>query len=294
MNWLWLLPAVLAITLLITFFPVFSRRGHQPLHAGLEGDPRAALEDQRELLLRQLKEIELDSQAGSVTSEGALALRSSLEQELAQLLTQLDATPNLPPPASEAPSNRSLDIAVTVAVMLVILVLSGGGYWYLGTPVAPQSTGHGPQGAAGDLRQMVEGLAQRLKNEPDNLDGWLRLGRSYAFLNRLPEALAAYNHVLSRDPSNEDAAVAVAALQIRSQDGEAVRAGMEMFESILLKNPNQPDALWYSGINALNKGDTLRALTLWKKLRGILPPNSQGRTTVEEAIQEVEAGGTGK
>lgn len=290
MAWLWYLPLILTATLVVTFYPLLTRKGHQPLHAGLEGDPRCQLEDQRELLLRQLKEVEYDTATGALRGENVAALRAGLEQELARVLDGLEKPANETVATTPVTvTNRGVDVASGIAVVLAVTLMASGVYWYLGVPVAPQSTGHGPQGAAGELSAMVEGLAQRLRNEPDNLEGWLRLGRSYAVMNRLPEAMAAYTHILSRQPDNVDAAVAIAALQVRSQDGEAVRQGLEMFESILAKHPEQPDALWYTGIKAFDSGDTSRALALWQKLRDLLPPGSKGRQTVEEAINEAQS-----
>lgn len=42
------------------------------------------------------------------------------------------------------------------------------------------------------VRSMVSGLADRLKDEPDDLDGWLRLGRAYVVLGDRDAALGAY------------------------------------------------------------------------------------------------------
>lgn len=42
------------------------------------------------------------------------------------------------------------------------------------------------------ISSMVEGLAERLKDEPDDLEGWLKLGRAYLVLGKQQEALDAY------------------------------------------------------------------------------------------------------
>ena len=39
---------------------------------------------------------------------------------------------------------------------------------------------------------MVEGLAQKLKANPDDGEGWVMLGRSYRVLGRFDAAVAAY------------------------------------------------------------------------------------------------------
>lgn len=291
MNWLWYLPLLLAATLSVTFYPLFTRKGNHPLPVGLEGDPRCQLEDQREMLLRQLKEMEYDTAAALLATDDTQASRTLLEQELALVLAKLDAAPSKSAVTAAPPTGggRGMDIASGVAIMMMVTLIAGGLYWFLGTPVMPQSAGHGAQGAAGELQAMMDGLAQRLRNEPDNVKDWLHLARSYAVMNQLPEAIAAYTHVLSRQPDNEDAMVALAALQVRSQTPEAVAAGMAVFAKILAKNPDQPDALWYSGFTAYSSGDHARALTLWQHLRDLMPIGSRERQSVEEAIREAQS-----
>ena len=50
------------------------------------------------------------------------------------------------------------------------------------------------------VEQMVETLAKKLESEPDNLEGWVMLGRSYRFLGRFDEAAAVYERLAARTP----------------------------------------------------------------------------------------------
>lgn len=52
------------------------------------------------------------------------------------------------------------------------------------------------------INGMVEGLAARLEANPDDVDGWRRLGRAYAVLGDNENAAAAYREVLARDPND--------------------------------------------------------------------------------------------
>jgi cytochrome c-type biogenesis protein CcmH len=71
--------------------------------------------------------------------------------------------------------------------------------------------------SAGDRGAMIEGmvqrLADRLKQNPDDLDGWLRLGRAYQVLGRTKDAVDAYTQALRLDPANDAAKHALAALK---------------------------------------------------------------------------------
>lgn len=89
------------------------------------------------------------------------------------------------------------------------------------TPAAPGPSADQVEAARemseGDRGAMIEGmvqrLADRLKENPDDLDGWLRLGRAYAVLGRKEEAVRAFGQALRIDPSNPVAKDALAALK---------------------------------------------------------------------------------
>ena len=56
------------------------------------------------------------------------------------------------------------------------------------------------------IRSMVERLATRLEDEPDDLDGWMRLGNAYSVLGDTAPAIAAFEHaeiLLSEVPGDD-------------------------------------------------------------------------------------------
>ena len=55
-------------------------------------------------------------------------------------------------------------------------------------------TGSAADSSLGSVASMVEGLAARLENEPDDADGWILLARSYIHIDRPADALDAYEH----------------------------------------------------------------------------------------------------
>lgn len=70
-----------------------------------------------------------------------------------------------------------------------------------------------PEDRSAMIEGMVQRLADRLKETPDDLEGWLRLGRAYTVLQRTDEAAAAYQQALRIDPANVQAKDALAALK---------------------------------------------------------------------------------
>jgi cytochrome c-type biogenesis protein CcmH len=55
------------------------------------------------------------------------------------------------------------------------------------------------------IKSMVQRLADRLQQDPKDVDGWMRLGRAYAVLGERDKSLDAYRHASEADPSREDA-----------------------------------------------------------------------------------------
>lgn len=288
---IWTLPILLILTMAVVFRPLFSRHGNRPLPQGLEDDPRAELEQQRELLLRQLKAWQLE---GLEDTENA-SVQAGMERELADILTRLDLLESLPIPAPvqafEAVRNP-VDMAFGIATFALLATLAGGLYLGLGTPVIhppdPASASPSQEAQEQAMLTMVENLAQRLEKEPDNIPGWMRLARSWTVLGHPDGAVKAYTHVLSRQSDNLDAAVGLAELQVQSGALEQIKLGAASFTKILEKNPDRPEALWSLGVVAARSGDAPRAVKLWQRLLPLLPEGAESRTMVKKAIQKAQ------
>ncbi len=286
MSWLWTLPAILTMALIGVFYPVFTRRGNLPLPLGLEGDPRGDLSAQRDGILLQLKEMELETTHPDTET---LTIRTQLEAELAQILTRLDTLGPLPIPnsATSEGGRNPLDISIGFTIMLLIGLLSSGLYLMMGTTeeIEPATA---QQVLPDEFIAMVEQSAIKLQATPDDLAGWGRLARSYTVLNQPDKAMAAYAHILSRKPDEIDAAVGLSELQMQSDNAQLHAEAITRFEAILAQDPNRPEPLWFLGGAALRDGHREKALQLWQRLKPLLTPGSAAFKTVEQAIEQVE------
>ena len=294
MAWIWTLPVLLTVTLAVVFQPLFGRQGQRSLPQGLEGDPWTELTQQRDRLLRQLKEWQLEEGRGT----GEAGDEAGMERELAAVLARLDQLGAAPRPDTAGPSpgregRDPVDMGFATAVVVLLVALSVGLYLHLGQWALPTA----PTGAASSMadvpseekiRAAVTRLAQRLQQEPDNIAGWLHLARSQATLGNLQKAVQAYTHILTRQGDNIEAAVGLAELQIRSGVDSQIKQGLASLEAVLANNPTQPDALWLIGAVAARSGDLTRAVELWQQLLPLLPEASEARSVVEMAIQEAE------
>ncbi|MBF0293575.1 MAG: tetratricopeptide repeat protein [Magnetococcales bacterium] len=284
MNWIWFLPVILVVVLAGVFYPVFSRRGGGPLPIGLEGDPGVELAAERDALLVQIKDLETTADG----DEESMAARAAMERELAAVLTRLDQLAAAPHTREMVIVPRNpLQISIALSLMLLIGVLTAGSYLVLGTTEkiepAAQAEAFPPEFVA-----MVEQSARKLRDTPDDLQGWLRLARSYVVLSRPAEAMAAYAMILSRHPGTMDAVVGLAELEVQSDDPRVQEEGVKRFQGVLASAPDRPEALWVLGGVAMRSGDRATALAHWKRLQPLLQSGTSARRTVDQAIREAE------
>lgn len=184
-------------------------------------------------------------------------------------------------------------LAVLLAVLVPVAVFSL--YALLGTPDA--ITGKpvvksSPEGehalSAEQISAMVERLALRLQENPNDGQGWLMLGRSYAVLGRYPESAAAFGRALSMLPPDAqhyaDFADIVAMAQGKRLTGEPeklVRRSLEI-------DPNNIKALALSGTIAFDGQNYQLAIREWQKVVALVPEGSPVAAGIQGSIRDAE------
>ena len=149
------------------------------------------------------------------------------------------------------------------------------------------------QAAAGpDVAAMVAKLEKHLQDEPDDLKGWLMLGRSYIALNRLDDALVAYDHARRLDAKSPEAAMGLGEAMSLRAGGEITPPAAQLFEEALSEAPGNPQALLYGGFAAASRGDRALARSRWETLKGMHPP-PQIVQMLDARIAELGAPGSG-
>lgn len=146
------------------------------------------------------------------------------------------------------------------------------------------------------IRSMVGRLAAKQESDPNNFDGWMRLGRAYAVLKEQDKAAAAYAKAQALRPDDLSVPESeVEALLADYKPGEAMPARVvDLLRRINAKDPKQPMALWYLGLAAAQSGHADEAKQRWHALAEQLPKESNDRRMVEAAIATLSNGGSGK
>lgn len=141
---------------------------------------------------------------------------------------------------------------------------------------------------AANMEEAVAGLEAKLKQNPDNLQGWLMLGRSYLAISRYPRAVDAYQQAYDLSKGQDvDAVIGLGeALALTDEASLTGRAG-QLFDAALEKAPNHPKALWYGGVAALRAGDLRLGRDRLQMLLAQNPPD-EIRNVLARQIQDLD------
>jgi cytochrome c-type biogenesis protein CcmH len=123
-----------------------------------------------------------------------------------------------------------------------------------------------------DVLAMVAKLEQRMHDQPNDIAGWLMLGRSYVALDRLDDAILAYDHAHRLDANNVDAMLGLGEAVSLRAGGDITPAAAQLFEQAVASAPENPKALLYGGFAAAVRGDRATARSRWQALKDLHPP----------------------
>jgi len=269
----WLLAALMTVfALAIVLVPML--RGHS-------GAGPSALEANLAVLRGQRREIESDVANGVLPAserDGALAeLVERAREDLA------------PQEGPAAPASRPWIAVATVAVALPAIAF--GIYAWLGAPGSldlPARTHENAQHLDdAQVEAMVENLARKVRERPDDARGWALLARSYAALGRFDDSADAYKHLselLPDDPSVlADYADALGMAQGRSLAGKPT----ELVKKALSIDPHHRKSLALAGTAAMDAGDFAGALQYWQALAVQLEPGSSDEQEMTALLDEL-------
>jgi cytochrome c-type biogenesis protein CcmH len=192
--------------------------------------------------------------------------------------------------AVAVPVLRDRQSRVTGALAAVLVAGAAAGLYPLWStwnwnppPTAAQSP---------DVLAMVDKLEKHLRDEPNDLTGWLMLGRSYLALEKIDEGILAYDHAHRLDANNADASLGLGEAMSLRAGGEIPPPAAALFEDALRTAPNNPKALLYSGFAAAARGDNATARARWQALKDMHPPE-QIEKMLDARIAELGAPGAG-
>ncbi len=133
------------------------------------------------------------------------------------------------------------------------------------------------------VEKMIVSLAERLKNNSDDVDGWRLLGQSYMALENYPEARSAFREAWARTPvADDELKLALGEAEVLSNQESLTGEIGSLFEEVLESQPMNPRALWYGGLVALATEREGLARQRWADLLTLNPPEEVARVIREQ------------
>lgn len=235
------------------------------------------------VLRAQRSEIDADVAHGTLSAEAR-------EEALAELVGRAHEDLGAPGAPAAVPATKPWLAAGSVAVLLPIVVF--GVYLATGKPGAAGSLVFARGNAQVDEKQivgMVESLASKVRDRPNDVRGWALLARSMAALGRYKEAAEAYERVAQLVPNDADVladhADVLAMAQDRSLKGRPRQLALQALEI----DPKHEKALALAATAAMDERDFATALMYWERLAAVVAPGSEDDKQVREIIAELRA-----
>ncbi len=177
-------------------------------------------------------------------------------------------------------NNVFITVAMTIFLPVVVIVLyqqvSTGEF--VNDVVEQQALASMPQ----SLENSIAMLEEKLKDKPDNVEGWKMLGQSYFVMQRYSSAKDAYIKALNLvNQSDPELLVLTAEASAFSNNELFADYEKSLLRKALSINPRNERALWYSGYAAYASADYPGAVQYWQSLLQLVPAE---RPEVKESL----------
>lgn len=162
------------------------------------------------------------------------------------------------PPLWRGARRSAFAVALVLPLAAVLL------YWQIGNRLA-FDTAH--LNAAPTLDQQVDALAVQMRMHPDNLEGWVLLGRSRKEQQRYADALAAYKQAARLAPGDAGLMVEIAETTTLDDPNHRIQGdALKLLQQAQRIDPRNQRALWFLGIAAYQQQHYAEAAATWEPL----------------------------
>lgn len=229
----------------------------------------------------QLARLKVDHNEGALSTSHYQAAVRELEMRVLEEASEAETV---------STSNR-LPRKTIVAVCVLLPLMAAALYVTLGEPNSLDGYERQNRTAGKEVEQMVSGLVDKLKKDPNNPKGWAMLARSYKVMGRPIEAEKAYE--AAGDYIAHDAQLLADYADVAASNANGNFSGKpkRLIEQALAIDPNNVMALWLSGTISFNEDRFSEAVTTWERLQDLLDPDSDDARVLTSSIEEARAKG---
>ncbi len=279
MIWFWIIAGLLVLAALIALL--------KPL---LRATPESADEAESVLAVfrRQLTNLDTEIAQGRLTTDEAAAVRAEITRRMLSAADQETENSRLAVLGSAATSWR-IGVAIGIAALLPAAALAI--YSAVGAPAAIERGASAAAAPATDNRAKLaaaaEQLKARLQQEPEHVEGWVLLARTFASLERYAEARSAYAQAIALAPKEPRLHAELGELIVLAAGGDVTAEA----EAEFAKAGDDPRARFYGAEAALQRGDREAAKATLRALLADAPAEAPWRKAVQERLARDCPGG---
>ena len=231
----------------------------------------------------RLEELDAQLKGASISATDYEALKLEIESTLAH---DIDIANNSPVEEVAGPRRSN---KVAISILATLLPLAAFGFYYdIGTPAAlkPAAVVAEIKGDQQQIDVMIAGVEQRLKENPNDIEGWQILSQTYLALGRYEEARSGFQQVLALGGKTDHIYASLADATALSSGGQFTPEVKHYIEQALALNPVNRQALWLAGLAAARGGDPETANKHWQKLMPLLADSPSQQQELHNIIEE--------
>jgi len=233
------------------------------------------------LYAEQLAELEADLRAGKVSQSDFDRASRELKGRLVEDVS-----------GAQAPRSTTQSRLTAVVVGVAVPLCAVGIYLLVGSPQLlhpPPAADPVAELKPHEIEAMVERLAERLKSDPANVEGWMLLARSYGAFGRFKESADAYANAAKLQPGDAqllaDYADALGMALGRRLEGEPEK----LIARALEIDPRNLKALALAGTAAFERKDYKTAAAYWERMLPLVPPDSDDARSIRGNVEEARS-----
>jgi len=162
---------------------------------------------------------------------------------------------------------------LVLGLALLIAVVAGAGYAWVGSPRLLPVTPDAPPGAGPSADAQVEVMQQRAESHPDDANAWLQAAHVQAMLNHGPAAVADYRKALALRPNDANLLADLADMLAANGNGSLDGEPIQLVDRALAIDPNHVKALALKGSYAMTQRDFRGALAAWNQALKVAQPD---------------------
>lgn len=243
----------------------------------------------------QLAELDNDLQNDILSKEQYDKSKQELQKRMLQDVSASKNTVNIS-------TQKGRGIIATAIFILAIPLAAVSLYMILGdtrgllpqaqlasaTQFHSQDMAEMPPGHA-EIKSVVDNLVARLNENPDDLEGWVMLGRTYAIMGRFDEASMTYARLIEMVPDSAQLLSDYADVLAMTNNGSLIGKPAELINRALELDPNYPKALALAGTVEFEQEKYDQATLYWERLLSVIPADSRLAKSVNDSIAQAKS-----